>query len=88
LIALTPGQFPKIIRGTAMGTAQSIGRIGATVGPFVVGWLFDAGFEIHGVFGLFVGLLIIALIVLWFGVKDENIEDVTESQVADNAAKL
>ena len=88
LIALTPGQFPKIIRGTAMGTAQSIGRIGATVGPFLVGWLFDAGFGIHGVFGLFVGLLIIALLVLVFGVKDDNIEDVTESQVADNAAKL
>ncbi|MCI1985980.1 MAG: MFS transporter [Lactobacillus sp.] len=75
LIALTPGQFPQLIRGTAMGIAQSIGRVGATIGPFLVGWLFDAKVGISGVFGLFVGLLLIALGILVFGVRDVDVAD-------------
>ncbi|MCI1890888.1 MAG: MFS transporter [Schleiferilactobacillus harbinensis] len=75
LIALTPGQFPQAIRGTAMGTAQSVGRVGATVGPFLVGWLFDAQFGIPTVFGLFVGLLLIAVVILIFGVQEKSVED-------------
>ncbi|WP_461213480.1 MFS transporter [Lacticaseibacillus sp. GG6-2] len=89
LIALTPGQFPQAIRGTAMGCAQSVGRIGATIGPFLVGWLFDAGIGIHGVFGIFVGMLLVALVVLLVGVKDFNVLDDTQTtSEAPHAAKL
>ncbi|MFT8843637.1 MAG: MFS transporter, partial [Schleiferilactobacillus harbinensis] len=84
LIALTPPQFPQAIRATAMGTAQSVGRIGATIGPFLVGWLFDAEFGIQGVFGLFVGLLVLAVIILIFGVREETVED---TELADVPAK-
>lgn len=84
LIALTPLQFPQAIRATAMGTAQSVGRIGATIGPFLVGWLFDAEFGIQGVFGLFVGLLVLAVIILIFGVREETVED---TELADVPAK-
>ncbi|WP_390410635.1 MFS transporter [Lacticaseibacillus jixiensis] len=88
LIALTPGQFPQAVRGTAMGLAQSVGRVGATIGPFLVGWLFDAKFSIHGVFGIFVGMLLIALVVLAFGVKDFNVADEAESEMKADAVKL
>lgn len=70
LIALTPGQFDQTIRGTAMGTAQSVGRVGATIGPFLVGWLLDAGFGLIGVFGLFIGLLGLALVILLGAVRE------------------
>ncbi|WP_370673196.1 MFS transporter [Leuconostoc lactis] len=72
LIALTPSLFPQAIRGTAMGSAQSVGRLGATIGPFLVGWLLDANFGISGVFGLFVSLLLIAMALIIFGVKNSN----------------
>lgn len=72
LIALTPSLFPQAIRGTAMGSAQSVGRLGATIGPFLVGWLLDANFGISGIFGLFVGLLLVAMALIIFGVKNSN----------------
>ena len=72
LIALTPSLFPQAIRGTAMGSAQSVGRLGATIGPFLVGWLLDANFGISGVFGLFVGLLLVAMALIIFGVKNSK----------------
>lgn len=75
LIALTPSQFPSELRGTGMGTAQSIGRIGAVIGPFMVGWLFNGGAGILTVFAIFVGLLLVGLFVLVFGISDQSIED-------------
>ena len=69
LIALTPSLFPHAIRGTAMGSAQAVGRLGAVIGPFLVGWLLDIKVGIGGVFSLFVGLLLIAIIIMAFGIK-------------------
>ncbi|MFD1392649.1 MFS transporter [Lacticaseibacillus jixianensis] len=75
LIALTPGQFARRIRGTAMGTAQSVGRVGSTIGPFLVGWLLDAQFGLHGVFGIMIGLLLLALVLLLVFVKDQPVSE-------------
>ncbi|CCF27450.1 MFS transporter [Leuconostoc citreum] len=69
LIALTLSLFPHAIRGTAMGSAQAVGRLGAVIGPFLVGWLLDIKVGIGGVFSLFVGLLLIAIIIMAFGIK-------------------
>lgn len=55
-----------------MGSAQSAGRLGATIGPFLVGWLLDANFGISGVFGLFAGLVLVAMALIIFGVKNSN----------------
>ncbi|GEO69450.1 MFS transporter [Levilactobacillus acidifarinae] len=70
LIALTPGQFPQAIRGTGMGTAQSIGRVGATIGPYLVGLLIQLKFSISTVLGLFVVLLVFGALLLAVGVVD------------------
>ncbi|PCR99247.1 major facilitator transporter [Lactococcus fujiensis JCM 16395] len=74
LIALTPTQFPIEIRGSGMGTAQAVGRIGATIGPFLVGWMIGIGFGISTVLILFVVLLFIAIVVLFFGFNLRNYE--------------
>lgn len=70
LIALTPGQFPQAIRGTGMGTAQSIGRIGATIGPYMVGLLLQFKLPLTAILSVFVGFLIIGIALLAFGVHD------------------
>ncbi len=71
LIALTPSLFQTSIRGTAMGTAQSIGRFGATIGPFLVGWLLDMKTGMTFIFSLFVVLLLIAVIIINFGISEQ-----------------
>ncbi|MDT7013531.1 MFS transporter [Levilactobacillus namurensis] len=70
LIALTPGQFPQPIRATGMGTAQSIGRIGATIGPYMVGFLLQLKFSLTAILGVFVGFLLVGIVLLALGVKD------------------
>lgn len=70
LIALTPGQFPQAIRGTGMGTAQSIGRIGATIGPYMVGLLLQFKLPLTAILSVFIGFLIIGIALLAFGVHD------------------
>lgn len=71
LIALTPSQFPQAIRGTGMGMAQSIGRIGATIGPYLVGLLLQFNFSVTSIWGVFIALLIVGVIVLIFGVREQ-----------------
>lgn len=70
LIALTPGQFPQAIRGTGMGTAQSIGRIGATIGPYLVGLLLQLNFSLPTILGVFVAALLLGIVILAVGVTD------------------
>lgn len=72
MIAFTPGQFDVSVRGMGMGFAQSIGRIGATIGPYLVGSLIAVGFKIPAIFMVFVGALIIGVIVLLVGLRDED----------------
>ena len=72
MIAFTPGQFEVAARGMGMGFAQSIGRIGATIGPYLVGALIGIGFKIPAIFMVFVGALILGVVVLLFGLHDED----------------
>ncbi|QMU08479.1 MFS transporter [Levilactobacillus suantsaii] len=73
LIALTPGQFAQAVRGTGMGTAQAIGRIGATIGPYMVGLLIQLNFSIATVLGLFVMLLVVGALLLAVGITDTTV---------------
>lgn len=70
LIAFTPGQFPKEIRGTGMGMAQSVGRVGATIGPYMVGMMLQWGFGVSTIWAVFVAILLVGVALLSFGVRD------------------
>ncbi|MFB9770263.1 MFS transporter [Lactiplantibacillus modestisalitolerans] len=72
MIAFTPGQFAADARGMGMGFAQSIGRIGATIGPFLVGALMGMGLGISAIFMMFVGALILGVVVLLVGLHDQD----------------
>jgi len=72
MIAFTPGQFDVAVRGFGMGVAQSVGRVGATIGPFLIGALITLGFTISMIFMVFVGVLIVGIIIVWIGLSDQD----------------
>ncbi len=72
LIALTPSQFPQEIRGTGMGTAQAVGRVGAVVGPFLVGMALKFNFSITSIWLGFVAILIVGVLILVTGISKED----------------
>lgn len=72
MIALTPTQYPIDIRGVGIGFTQSIGRIGATIGPYLIGIALGLGVSVATVFSYFVVGLVIGIIVLVFGMVDRD----------------
>ncbi|MGM9967503.1 MULTISPECIES: MFS transporter [unclassified Rummeliibacillus] len=68
LYAYTPEQYPTVIRGTGVGMAASIGRLGGIFGPLLVGVLMTKGFSIGWIFSIFcVSILIGILAILLLG---------------------
>ncbi|KAE9559716.1 MFS transporter [Companilactobacillus kimchii] len=72
LIALTPTQYPMNIRGVGIGFTQSIGRIGATIGPYLIGFSLSINLSISTIFSYFVGSLVIGILILVFGMVDND----------------
>lgn len=59
IIAITPSIYEPAIRGTMTGLAEGIGRIGAVIGPLLVGVLIDQKIGINVIFVIFMVSLII-----------------------------
>lgn len=72
MIALTPTQYPIEIRGVGIGFTQSIGRIGATIGPYLIGFSLGMNLSISFIFSYFVVALLIGILVLVFGMVDRD----------------
>lgn len=53
IIAAIATHYPPRLRGSSLGFALGVGRIGAVVAPFVGGWLLDHGFGVGGNFLVF-----------------------------------
>lgn len=86
--AYTPEIFPTEVRATGMGTASSIGRLGAIASPLLVGWLYPR-FGFAGVFGTTTAVLLLgAFAVMFMGVKTRNrpLEDITAEALAHQGA--
>lgn len=74
LYAYTPEQYPTVIRGTGVGMAASIGRLGGIFGPLLVGVLMTKGFSIGWIFSIFcVSILIGILAILLLGKETKQI---------------
>ncbi|MGN5239233.1 MULTISPECIES: MFS transporter [unclassified Rhodococcus (in: high G+C Gram-positive bacteria)] len=68
IIAAVASYYPDHLRGTALGWALGVGRIGAVAAPQVGGWLLAAGLGAHSNFVLFgISALISSLLlaVIW-----------------------
>ena len=70
MIALTPTQYPIELRGMGIGFTQSIGRIGAAVGPYLIGFSLGIGINTTTIFFYFICALVIGITVLTFGLID------------------
>lgn len=60
LYTITPAAYPASLRGTGVGAALGVGRIGAIIAPTAIGALLDDGWTPQGVFMLSGGVLLIA----------------------------
>ncbi|MEY9976999.1 MFS transporter [Lysinibacillus sp. RC79] len=75
LYAYTPEQYPATIRGTGVGMAAAVGRIGGIFGPLLVGFLLTAGYDIGYIFAIFCGAIIIGVVgVIFLGQETKQIE--------------
>ncbi|MGX9136290.1 MFS transporter [Rummeliibacillus sp. JY-2-4R] len=64
LYAYTPEQYPTIIRGTGVGMAAAIGRVGGILGPLLVGSLMAQGVSIGLVFTIFCCSILIGILAI------------------------
>ena len=60
----TPELFPTEIRLRANGICNTLGRAATVVSPFIVGALMTA-YQLPGVIGLMIGLLVVQIVVVW-----------------------
>ncbi len=75
LYAYTPEQYPAIIRGTGVGIAAGVGRIGGIFGPLLVGMMLSRGYDIGVIFSIFcVAILIGVASVVFLGKETKQIE--------------
>lgn len=72
LYAYTPEQYPTVIRGTGVGMAAAVGRIGGILGPLVVGYMMTSGAAISSIFGIFTISILIGVVAVAFGKETKN----------------
>jgi len=68
IIAAVAGHYPDHLRGTALGWALGIGRLGAVAAPQVGGWLLAAGLGVNSnfiAFALAAGIAAALIAVAW-----------------------
>jgi AAHS family benzoate transporter-like MFS transporter len=75
IIAAVASYYPDQLRGTALGWALGVGRVGAVAAPQIGGWLLAAGLGAHSNFILFgvsalIASLLLAVISRRFQVSD------------------
>ncbi|WP_026022605.1 MFS transporter [Kurthia senegalensis] len=78
MYAYTPENYPTVIRGTGVGMAASVGRIGGIIGPLLVGSLTAAGISLSYIFGIFaiaILIAVVAVITLGKETKQTELED-------------
>lgn len=83
MYAYTPELYPTAVRGTGVGLAASIGRIGGVIGPYLVGYLVARNISVTSVFIVFfIATLIGALTVLFFGKETKGTDPDTAAPAA------
>ena len=75
MYAYTPENYPTIIRGTGVGMAAAVGRVGGVIGPLLVGSLTAAGFGLPFIFTIFTVAVVVAIIaVVTLGEETKQLE--------------
>lgn len=66
MYALAPAVYPTHVRGTGVGFALAIGRLGAATGPLLAGAMLGAGLPPTHVLGVMAPLLLLAGLCAWY----------------------
>jgi len=66
LYALAPGQYPTAVRGTGVGAAVSVGRLGSAAGPLLAAALIGGGSSANQVLMALVPVLLVAGALTWW----------------------
>lgn len=77
MYAYTPENYPTLMRGTGVGLAAGVGRIGGVIGPLLVGSLTAAGYGLGPIFAIFaiaIAIAIVAVVVLGKETKQLEID--------------
>jgi putative MFS transporter len=80
---LSPELYPTALRATGAGAASAVGRIGGIIGPFLTPTL-TASVGQSGVFGLFMGLLLLTALAV--GLLSEETRGKSLEEIAPAAA--
>lgn len=72
LYAFGGSVYPTEVRGTGVGVASAVGRIGAMLGPAIAGSLLTAGFGVAGVISAAIPCIIISAVFMLFLVRKMN----------------
>ena len=83
MYALSPGIYPTYVRGTGVGFALAIGRIGSATGPLLAGAILGAGLGATQVLEVMAPLLAVAgLCAWWIGRSTRLAKPVAETEAA------
>jgi AAHS family benzoate transporter-like MFS transporter len=79
IIAAVASHYPAHLRGTALGWALGVGRIGAVAAPQVGGLLLAAGLGVNSNFLAFAGAAAVAAVLLAaIGLKNKSTSKISE----------
>jgi AAHS family 3-hydroxyphenylpropionic acid transporter len=66
MYALAPGVYPTYVRGTGVGFALAIGRVGAATGPLLAGAMLGSGLGPTQVLEVMAPLMVLAGVCAWW----------------------
>ncbi len=64
--ALAPGAYPKPVRGTGVGFAVAVGRVGSAIGPLLAGAMLGAGAPPAKVLALLIPMMALSGFAAWW----------------------
>jgi AAHS family 3-hydroxyphenylpropionic acid transporter len=83
MYALSPGIYPTYVRGTGVGFALAVGRIGSATGPLLAGAMLGAGLGATQVLEVMAPLMALAgLCAWWIGRTTAQAPDLAEAEAA------
>jgi AAHS family 3-hydroxyphenylpropionic acid transporter len=83
MYALSPGIYPTYVRGTGVGFALAVGRIGSATGPLLAGAMLGSGLGPTQVLEVMAPLMALAgLCAWWIGRNTRRAPDLAEAEAA------
>ena len=82
MYALAPGVYPTYVRGTGVGFALAIGRIGSATGPLLAGAMLGSGLGPTQVLEVMAPLMALAGLCAWWVGRTSRRPTLAEAEVA------